>query len=156
VNDTPGLPPFAAGWLQAQQTFAQFAGFALGVQPVTAAPERMFAEQYRQLFAMPGLPFAAAVGGMTAAPSARFLQALERFGRVQNAIALDAARRLGAALADESPDAPPITTLRALHELWIDCGDAAWSEAAHGEEFAAALAELVGALAALRPPAWAP
>jgi hypothetical protein len=40
---------------------------------------------------------------------------------------------------------PPISSLRQLHELWVDCGEAAWAEAAHGDEFAEAQAELLAA-----------
>jgi hypothetical protein len=48
-----------------------------------------------------------------------------------------------------------VTTLRELHALWIDCGEAAWAAAAHGEEFAEAQAELLAAhveLAAMAAP----
>jgi hypothetical protein len=37
-----------------------------------------------------------------------------------------------------------------LRALWIDCGEAAWAEAAHREAFAAALAELLAAWVELR------
>jgi hypothetical protein len=46
--------------------------------------------------------------------------------------------------------------LRELHELWIECGEAAYAAAAHGEEFSAAQAELLAAMiemhAAASPP----
>ena len=63
-------------------------------------------------------------------------------------------RRAGAvadALAQRDPQAPPITSLRELHApLSIECGEAAYGEAARREEFAAAQAELVMALVELR------
>ena len=48
------------------------------------------------------------------------------------------------------PEAPPITTLRELHALWIDCGEAAYAAAAHRDEFAEAQAELLAAFVELR------
>ncbi len=48
------------------------------------------------------------------------------------------------------PDAPPITSLRELQALWIECGEAAYAEAARREEFASAQAELLMALVELR------
>ena len=99
---------------------------------------------------MPGFP--AAVPG-TAAPDAsmrRYQQAAERVGQLLTDAAADAARRLGAALAADGPDAAPITTLRELQALWIDCGEAAWSAAAHREQFAEAQADLLAAWVALR------
>ncbi len=62
----------------------------------------------------------------------------------------DAGRRLAEALAASGPDAPPITSLRELQALWIDCGEAAYAEAARREEFALAQAELLMALVELR------
>ncbi|MBM4218809.1 MAG: hypothetical protein FJ171_04055 [Gammaproteobacteria bacterium] len=146
----PGLPPTAAAWLQAQQAFLQLAGSGLANQATAGATQQFFADHYRRLLAMPGLPLAPPEATAPGPRLARYQQAAERFGRLLNQIAVDAAQRLGAALADDGPDAPPITTLRELHELWIACGEAAWSAAAHREEFAAALAELLAALVALR------
>ena len=54
------------------------------------------------------------------------------------------------ALAATGPEAQPITSLRELHALWVECGEAAYSQAAHREEFAAAQAELLSALVELR------
>ena len=123
---------------------------SIASQPTT---EQLIAEQYRQLFALPGFASASPGPATPAVALVRYQQAAERFGRLLAEVAIDAARRLGAALADDRPDAGPITTLRALHEIWIDCGEAAWASAAHREEFAAAQAELISALAALRAPA---
>jgi hypothetical protein len=108
-------------------------------------------ERYRQLFLPPGLQ---AFAGMNPATGGavwlRWQQAVERLTRLAGSIAADAGERLAAALADTGPGAPPVTTLRGLHALWIDCGEAAWSAAAHGDEFAAAQAELLAALVELR------
>ncbi len=111
---------------------------------------RLFIERYQRLFTPPGF---AATGDRPAQAGAAFLryqQAMERFARQANAIAVNAGERLAAALAQSGPDAPPITTLRELHSLWIDCGEAAYAAAAHREEFADAQAELLAAFVELR------
>jgi hypothetical protein len=146
----------AAAWMQAQQAFLQLASSGLATRPLAGGVEQLLAGQYRQLLALPRLPFAPPETLVPGPRLARYQQAAERFGQLLNAIALDAAERLGAALADDGPHAAPITSLRELHELWIECGEAAWSAAAHREEFAAALAELLAALITLRAPEAAP
>ncbi len=156
MSQGAGLPPFVTAWMQAQQAFAQFAGSGLAANPTAGAAEQLFADQYRQLLSISGFPLADAG---TVAPGAalhRQQQAVERFGRLLNEVAIDAGRRLVSALADDGPDVPPITSLRELHALWIDCGEAAWSAAAHREDFAAAQAELLAALVALRVPGSVP
>ena len=156
MTDGPGVLPFMAAWLQGQQAFAQLAGHGLAAQSMGAGTERFFADQYRQLFALPGLHLAAPADAAPGSMLVRYQQAAERFARLLNEAAIDAARRLGEALADSGPAAAPITSLRELHGLWIDCGEAAWSAVAHREVFAAAHAELFSALVALRAAAPAP
>jgi len=151
MNAPSGVPPFMAAWLEAQQALVRLAGAALA-PPVASVVPQSFADAYRPLFAMPGFP-APAAGANTAAPDTslwRYQQAAERVGKLLADAAADAGRRLGAALAADGPDAPPITSLRELQTLWIDCGEAAWSAAAHREEFAQAQAELLSAWVALR------
>jgi hypothetical protein len=150
MNESLGAPPFMAAWLEAQQALARLAGTALATNPAASAAPQSFAESFRLLFASPGFP---AAGAGSAAPDAslrRYQQAAERVGQLLSDAATDAARRLGAALAADGPDAAPITSLRELQALWIDCGEAAWSSAAHREEFAEAQAELLAAWVALR------
>ena len=151
VTEIPSMPELAAAWVQAQQSFLQVAGLALAAQPAAGRAEEAFANSYRHLFSMPRLPPGLAGARPPGSGPARLQAAAERYGRLLNEIALDAARRLGGALAKDGPDAMPITSLRELHALWIDCGEAAWSAAAHREEFAAALAEFLVALVASRP-----
>jgi hypothetical protein len=117
------------------------AGFDALHQPITGA--------YRQLFtpAGPG-PLDAATAGSTA--FLRWQLASERYASLLGAIAQDAFARLTRALEASGPGAAPITSVAALHALWIDCGEAAWAEAAHREDFAEAQAELLAALAGLR------
>jgi hypothetical protein len=81
---------------------------------------------------------------------------MQAFASQVNAIAIDAGQRLAEALARSGPEAPPITTLRDLHSLWIDCGEAAYAAAAHREEFAEAQAELLAAFVELRAGAASP
>lgn len=150
MSAASGLPPLMTAWLEAQQALARLTEAALATKPAASAVPQSFFEPYRLLFAMSGFP-ATAVN--TAAPDAalrRYQQAAERVGKLQNDAAADAGRRLCTALAAEGPDAVPITSLRELQMLWIDCGEAAWSAAAHREEFAEAQAELLGAWVALR------
>ena len=107
-------------------------------------------ERYRQLFMPPGL---AAAGDRPANAGAAFLryqQAMQEFTAQLSAIAMNAGERLAAALARSGPEAPPITTLRELHALWIDCGEAAYAAAAHREDFAEAQAEVLAAFVELR------
>ncbi len=156
MNRDTGLPPFLTAWLQAQQAFAQFAGSGLAANPTSGAAQQLFADQYRQLLSISGFPLASASTGASGAALHRQQQAVERFGRLLNEVAIDASRRLASALADDGPETLPITSLRELHALWIDCGEAAWSAAAHREDFAAAQADLLAALVALRVPGSAP
>lgn len=138
-----------AAWLEAQQALARLAGADLATSPAAGVAPQSFAEPYRLLFAMTGFP---APGPGTAAPEAslrRYQRAAERVGMLLNEAAADAGRRLGTALAADGPDTVPITSLRELQALWIDCGEAAWSAAAHRVEFAEAQAELLAAWAAL-------
>jgi hypothetical protein len=117
------------------------AAFAALRQPMTAA--------YQQLFTPPG-PAALDPTTLGSAAFFRWQRASERYSALAMAIANDAFARLARALEESGPAAPPVTSLRALHALWIECGEAAWAEAAHREDFAEAQAELLAALAGLR------
>jgi hypothetical protein len=121
-----------------------------------ATPEALLqslAAGYQRLFAPAGFATPAAAAPATAgsrAAWARYQRAAARSAELASAIALDASRRLAEALAQSGPQAPPITSLRELHALWIECGEAAYGEAARREEFAAAQAELLMAVVELR------
>ncbi len=110
--------------------------------------QAVLVERYQKLF----MPAVAAPAPPSEAGAAfiRVQQAAERFGRQVSAIAIDAGQRLTAALSATGPDAPPMTSLRELHELWIECGEAAYAAAAHREDFAEAQAELLAASVELR------
>ncbi|MEX1993987.1 MAG: poly(R)-hydroxyalkanoic acid synthase subunit PhaE [Steroidobacteraceae bacterium] len=79
----------------------------------------------------------------------RWQLALQRAGQQAATIAHDAYQRFCTALASSDAALPPITRLRELHELWIECGEAAYAEAAHREAFADAQAELLAAFVEL-------
>jgi hypothetical protein len=145
----PETPPFGdPDFLR--RTLEQYAqaytGLAAAIQgPQTAA----VVEGYRRLFTLPGFAPTSRLNE-AGAKFARYQAAVARFSGLVSAISLDAARRFSAALAAEGPGAAPITSLKELHALWIDCGEAAYGEAAHREEFADAQAELLAALVELR------
>ena len=58
--------------------------------------------------------------------------------------------RLAAELADPAASGPPVTSLRQLHDLWVECGEQAYRAAAQGDAFATAQAELLMAMVELR------
>lgn len=140
----PGAgPPWLKNWADVQQQLAQLASAS---DP--AAAQAVLIEHYRRLFTPTFVPGAAATG--TGAAFMRCQQAAERFGRQATAIALDAGERFRAALEATGPQALPITSLRALQALWIECGEAAYASHAHREEYADAQAELITAFVELR------
>lgn len=135
-----------------QRTLDEFTrGFA--ALAGSATDPQAYAAGYQRLFKMGGfaaaMPPAGSAAGGTAA-WARYQRATARSAELAAAIALEAGRRLAEALAPAGPQAPPITSLRELRALWIECGEAAYGEAARRDEFAAAQAELVMALVELR------
>jgi len=137
-----------AGWLEAQAAFARLAAAGVSANPGMGEGPELFADAFRRLFPVPEFPSAASPAGNEALP--RFQAALQGFQALLNEAALDAGRRLVSALAESGPQAPPIQSVRELRALWIDCGEAAWSAMAHRDPFAAALAELLVAWAAMR------
>jgi Poly(R)-hydroxyalkanoic acid synthase subunit (PHA_synth_III_E) len=156
-----GAPPAPSFTAQAQRRLADYAAEYAGVASAFwnqfQSPHLNFdalreplIERYRQLFMASAVATSGAGHGEAGAAWIRYQQATERYAQQATAIALDASERLRAALADNEPGAKPITSLRELHALWVECGEAAYSRAAHREEFAAAQAELLSALVELR------
>jgi Poly(R)-hydroxyalkanoic acid synthase subunit (PHA_synth_III_E) len=117
------------------------AGLDLLRQPMIGA--------YQHLFTPAG-PSPAQQASAGAAAGLRWQRASEPYASLVAAIASDAWARLARALTEEGPEAAPITSLAALHALWIDCGESAWADAAHREDFAEAQAELLAALVGLK------
>jgi hypothetical protein len=124
-------------WKQSQSKDPDFAAMQAGL-----------VGYYRKLFTPVTVPETGPAD--SSAAFIRCQQAAERFGRHASAIAVDACQRLTDALSATGADAPPITSLRELHELWIDCGETAFAAAAHREDFAEAQAELLAAFVELR------
>ncbi len=149
MKDSAQLPPWVNDWLAAQARDWQ-ALLQSAAQPGSnSAP---IIERYRQLF-LPQLHPAAPKSVPGAAASAawqRWQRAMAAMSALATAIATDAYARFSAALASTDPAAAPITTLAGLHDLWIDCGEAAYAQVAHSRPFAAAQAELLSALVELR------
>lgn len=114
-----------------------------------AALQAQLATAYQQLFT-PAAAMAAGATGPGGLAFGRWQKAAERYLKLMGEIAADASARLARALADEAPGAVPVTSLAALHALWIDSGEAAWQAVAHGDEFAEAQAELIASIAALQ------
>lgn len=149
--------PLAAAQRRLSDYAAGYAGLAAATYAATppapatlAAMSAPLVAQYQKLFTPPGLEPALPEGEAGGAAWLRMQQAQERYARIALAIASDAGRRLIAALSASGPSAPPITSLRELHALWIECGEAAWAAAAHREDFAEAQAELLAAHVELR------
>lgn len=128
-----GQPPAAAQWL--------------GSAPLQAA----LAEHYRSMIGPAALPEMAAASTVPAlaAAFARCQRAAQALAAQATAIGADAARRLIAELSRTDAAAAPITTLAALHELWIECGEAAWAAAVHQDGYAAAQSEWLASLVEL-------
>jgi hypothetical protein len=149
--------PLSAAQRRLSDYAADYAGLAAAAfAPARPGPAGLAAmsaplvAQYQKLFTPPGLEPAQQYGDAGGAAWLRMQQAQEQYARLALSIATDAGRRLIAALSASGPSAPPITSLRELHALWIECGEAAWAAAAHREDFAEAQAELLAAHVELR------
>ena len=84
------------------------------------------------------------------AASLRWQRAAARVSELLSSVATIAVENLINALAAPESSGPPVTTLRELHDLWIECGEGSHAAAAHGEDFAAAQAELLSAMVEMR------
>ncbi len=137
---------------------------AAGMQPQLAALQESFTAGLKQLYgqAMPGADALASWQGMAALgpgrermeqqarlqnAALRFQQALQRHGQLLSKVSSAAVARMTEQLTKREA---PVSSLRAVHNLWVECGEQAFAAAAHGAEFAAAQAELNTALVELR------
>jgi hypothetical protein len=107
-----------------------------------------FTERYRRLFTPESAWTASATTGARGASPAclRWQQASREMGEQAALIAADAFQRLSAALTSSDPEDAPITSVRALHELWIECGEAAYAAVARTPAYAQAQSELLAAI----------
>lgn len=144
-----GLPP--PPWLAAlqQSLFTTGGQYASLFQPAVGGFDPAVLAASYQHFFVPAMPVAAnPVAG--SAGALRLQRATQSFAQLAAGAAADAASRFQAALAATDPALPKITTLRALHQLWIECGEAAHAAASHAPAWAQAQAELLNALVELR------
>lgn len=137
--------PWMTAWIDLQRQWAEEAARVPGAS--ADALRAIFTDRYRQLFTPEFARIAPAPGPLyaSAAATTRWQAATQRFGLQVAAIANDASQRLAALLLSDDAALPPVTSLRQLHELWIECGESAYAAAAHGDDFAAAQAELLDA-----------
>jgi len=84
------------------------------------------------------------------ATTLRWQRASAQVSAKLQAVAADAVEKLVAALGGPDATGPPVTSLRQLHDLWVECGERAYAAAAHSENFAAAQAELLAAMVEMR------
>ncbi|MSQ91915.1 MAG: hypothetical protein EXR87_03135 [Gammaproteobacteria bacterium] len=80
----------------------------------------------------------------------RWQRAAARVSELLSAVATNAIARLVAMLSGPDASGPPVTSLRQLHDLWVECGERAYATAAHSEDFAAAQTELLTAMVEMR------
>jgi class III poly(R)-hydroxyalkanoic acid synthase PhaE subunit len=80
-----------------------------------------------------------------AVAAARCERAAQHFNELVAMIAADACEKLVTAIWGPDSSGPPVTSLRELRDLWVECGEQAYAQAAHREDFAAALAESLAA-----------
>ena len=141
-------------WIDLQRQWVEAAARVPGAS--NDAMRAIFADRYRQLFT-PEFAHIAPVPDplhASAAAMTRWQAATQRLALQIAAIANDASQRLNGLLLSDDPGLPPVTSLRQLHTLWIECGEAAYAAAAHGDEFAEAQAELLGAWVELQAASW--
>ena len=79
------------------------------------------------------------------AAAARCQRASLHFNELVAMIAADSYERLVAAIWGPEASGPPIASLRELRDLWVECGEQAYAQAAHRVDFAAAVAESLAA-----------
>lgn len=137
--------PWMTAWIDLQRQWFEAAARVPGAS--TDAMHSIFADRYRHLFTPEFARTAPAPDPLPASAAAmvRWQAATQRLGLQIANIADDASQRLTAQLRSNDAGLPPVTSLRQLHTLWIECGEAAYAAAAHGDEYAEAQAELLGA-----------
>ncbi len=109
-------------------------------------------ESLKDKFARAHLPAFALMQGQQQAgerlmaATLRWQRATARISELQATVAADAVERLTIALSGPDASGPPVTTLRELHDLCVHCGERAYAAVAHGDDYAAAQAELLMAM----------
>lgn len=137
--------PWMTAWIDLQRQWVEAAARVPGAS--ADAMRAIFAERYRQSFTPDFVRIVPVPDPLpaSAAAMARWQAATQRLGLQIATIANDASQRLSARLQSNDAGLPLVTSLRQLHVLWIECGEAAYAAAAHGDDYAEAQAELLGA-----------
>ncbi|MFH0343633.1 MAG: class III poly(R)-hydroxyalkanoic acid synthase subunit PhaE [Chromatiales bacterium] len=79
-----------------------------------------------------------------------YQQALQEYVHAHGRLGVDALERLAAKIIEGAEQGREINTLREVYDLWVDCGEAAYSAFVFTEEYADIYARLVNALMALK------
>lgn len=128
-----------------------------------------FAQGFAQVFPGMASATAPATGGMPGAlpalgparerqqaaerlarAAARYQQAFAAFTALLGRVSSGAVERLAQRLSEGAGSGQSPDSLRAVYDLWVDCGEQAYAAAAHTPEFARAQADLNEALLDLR------
>ncbi len=79
-----------------------------------------------------------------------YQQALQEYVHAHGRLGVDALERLAAKIIERAEQGREINTLREAYDLWVDCGEEAYSTLVFTEEYADIYARLVNALMALK------
>ena len=123
-------------------------GPAGGLEQLRDALKEKFARLY--LPAIGPLQGQQQTGERLMAATLRWQRAAARISELLAAVAADAVEKLIAALTGPGASGPPVTSLRQLHDLWVECGERAYAGVAHGDDYAAAQADLLMAMVEMR------
>ncbi|MGH8534835.1 MAG: class III poly(R)-hydroxyalkanoic acid synthase subunit PhaE, partial [Gammaproteobacteria bacterium] len=79
-----------------------------------------------------------------------YQKALQEYSQAHGRLGVDALERLAAKIIEHAEQGKEINTLREAYDLWVDCGEEAYSAFVFTEEYADVYARLVNALMALK------
>ncbi|MGH8533912.1 MAG: class III poly(R)-hydroxyalkanoic acid synthase subunit PhaE, partial [Gammaproteobacteria bacterium] len=79
-----------------------------------------------------------------------YQKALQEYSQAHGRLGVDALERLAAKIIEHAEQDQEINTLREVYDLWVDCGEEAYSAFVFTEEYADVYARLVNALMALK------
>jgi len=79
-----------------------------------------------------------------------YQEALQEYVHAHGRLGVDALERLAAKIIERAEQGREINTLREVYDLWVDCGEEAYSAFVFTEEYADIYARLVNALMALK------
>ncbi|MGH8510959.1 MAG: class III poly(R)-hydroxyalkanoic acid synthase subunit PhaE [Gammaproteobacteria bacterium] len=79
-----------------------------------------------------------------------YQRALQEYSQAHGRLGVDALERLAAKIIERAEQGQEINTLREIYDLWVDCGEEAYSAFVFTEEYANIYARLVNAQMALK------